>query len=93
MSNNKPTTKIGQELDFSKQAIKFIAKQDKSTQKRLRDAIESYPEGRETLTGYAFYKKRVGDFRIIFDNMGKVLKVELVDNRGEIYRRLQRGNY
>ena len=89
----KPMTKTGQELEFTKQAIKFIAKQDQPTQGRLREAIESYPDGREPLQGYKLFKKRVGDFRIIFDDQGKILKVELVGNRGEIYRRLERGGY
>ena len=90
---NKPMTKTGQELGFSKQAIKFISKQNQATQKRLREEIEEYPEGIEKLTGYKLFKKRAGDFRIIFSDKGKIVKVELVDNRGEIYRRVQRGNY
>ena len=90
---NKPVTKSEQLLDFSKQAIKFISKQDQEMQKRLREAIEEYPDGIEKLKGYKLFKKRVGDIRIIFNDKGKIVKVELVGNRGEIYRRVQRGNY
>jgi len=90
---NEPMTKAGQLLDFSKQVLKFIKKQDKATQARLRKAIEEYPKGAEKLDGYNLFKIRVGDFRIIFDDLGTILKVEIIDNRGEVYRRLKRGNY
>jgi len=90
---NEPRTKAGQKLDFSKQALKFIKKQNKATQARFREAIEGYPKGAEKLEGYNLYKVRVGDFRIIFDDMGTILMVEIIDNRGEVYRRLKRGNY
>lgn len=88
-----PITKSGQKLDFSKQALKFIGKQDQDTQDRLREAIEEYPDGIKKLQGYKLFRKRVGEYRIIFNDKGRVVKVELVGNRGEVYRRLKRGNY
>ena len=53
----------------------------------MREAIEEYPVGVKKLKGHELFRRRVGNFRIIFNDKGKILKVELVGNRGEIYRR------
>lgn len=83
------------DIIFSKQAKKFIEKQDKVTKKRLRNAIlelsENPYKAREVkkLKGDSAYRKRVGDFRIVFDIVDQKLRINVlkVDNRGEAYKK------
>ena len=73
---------------YSKQAIKFLKKQDMTTRKRIISAIENLPKGDvEKLQGTNNFRLRVGDFRIIFDKVGNMVYVEKIGNRGQVYRR------
>lgn len=75
------------EIQYSKQAIKFLKKQDVSTRKRIVAAINLLPAGDvKNLQGRKGYRLRVGSFRIIFDIDGNVLLIEKIDNRGQIYK-------
>ena len=75
------------EIQYSKQAVKFLKKQDKSTVKRIISAINALPSGDvKKLQGKNGYRLRVGDFRIIFDKQGNILYIEKIGNRGEIYK-------
>lgn len=75
------------EINYSKQAVKFLAKQDKITQKRIITAINKLPSGDVTkLQGRTGYRLRVGNFRVIFDHAGNILYIEEIDNRGQIYK-------
>lgn len=76
-------------IQYSKQAIKFLKKQDVITQKRLIKAIHLLPEIGDVkrLQGRDGYRLRVGDFRILFDYRAfEVLYIEKIDNRGQIYK-------
>ena len=74
-------------IQYSKQAIKFLQKQDTTTQKRIIKAIENLPFGDvKKLQGRNGYRLRVGSYRIIFDKNGNILYIEKIDNRGEIYK-------
>lgn len=74
-------------VNYSKQAMKFLKKQDVPTKKRIVDAINNLPAGDVIkLQGTDGYRLRVGDFRIIFDKTGNVLYIEKIDNRGQIYK-------
>lgn len=75
------------EIIYSKQAVKFLKKQDVPTRKRIVKAIENLPLGDvKKLQDRDGYRLRVGDYRIIFDIDGKVLAVEKIDNRGQVYK-------
>lgn len=75
------------EINYSKQAAKFLQKQDRTTQIRIITAINKLPNGDvKKLQGRAGYRLRVGNFRIIFDKSGNVLYIEEIDNRGQIYK-------
>lgn len=75
------------EIHYSKQAIKFLKKQDKPTIIRMINAINSLPAGDvKKLQGQPGYRLRVGDFRIIFDRNGDILYIEKIDNRGQVYK-------
>lgn len=83
------------DIIFSKQAKKFVDKQDKVTKKRIRNAMLELSENPyrakdvKKLKGDNAYRKRVGDFRIIFDiiDLKLVINVLKVDNRGQVYRK------
>lgn len=75
------------EIQYSKQALKFLKKQDRPTQKRIISAINSLPAGDvKALQGRNGYRLRVGDYRVIFDKCGSILYIEKIDNRGQIYK-------
>ena len=75
------------EIRYSKQALKFLKKQDVITQKRIIFAINRLPQGDvKKLQGQLGYRLRVGSYRIVFDKQGNILLIEKIDNRGEVYK-------
>ncbi len=76
------------EIYYSKQALKFLEKQEKRIQQRILSAIETLPLGDvKRLQGTSKYRLRVGDYRIIFDRNGHIIMIEKIENRGQVYRR------
>lgn len=74
-------------IRYSKQAIKFLKRQDVPTRKRITEAINELPSGDvKKLSGKSGYRLRVGDYRILFDKDGNVIFVSKIGNRGEIYK-------
>ncbi len=75
------------EIHYSKQAEKFLKKQNLSTRSRILDAIHGLPMGDvKKLQGRNGYRLRVGSYRIIFDKDGNILYIERIDNRGQVYK-------
>lgn len=75
------------DIQYSKQAIKFLKKQDKPTRKRIVTAINFLPAGDvKRLQGQNGYRLRVGDYRVIFDIHGNILYIEKIGNRGQVYK-------
>ena len=79
-------------LVFQKAAIKFLKKQDKKTQERLLTTINQLPQGTDIkkLKGLDMYRMRVGNMRILYliDDTIKIISIENIDNRGNVYKRL-----
>lgn len=74
-------------IQYSKQAVKFLSKQDKITQVRIISAINQLPNGNvKKLQGRTGYRLRVGNFRVIFDFSGNIICINEIDNRGQIYK-------
>lgn len=77
---------------IEKAAEKFLKKQDMKTQDRLLKAIYRLPDGTDIkkLQGHDFYRLRVGNYRILYsiNNGVKVITIENIDNRGDVYKRL-----
>lgn len=75
-------------IQYSKQAIKSLKKQDHTTRCRIVSAINSLPSGDvKKLQGTNGYRLRVGDFRILFDRDGNILNIIKIENRGQVYKR------
>ena len=75
------------EIQYSKQAIKFLKKQDLPTRKRIITAINALPAGDvKSLQGRSGYRLRIGDYRVIFDKEGNILYIEKIDNRGQFIK-------
>ena len=75
------------DIHYSKQAVKFLKKQDAITSRRIINAIHNLSHGDvKKLKDEPGYRLRVGDFRVIFDKSGNVLYIEKIDNRGQIYK-------
>ena len=83
-----PTYKI----IFEKEAQKFLDKQNKNNRIRLYKAIYKLPEGPDIkkLKGHNLYRLRVGDFRVLYsiDDVIRLIDIENIDNRGDIYKKL-----
>jgi len=84
------------ELRLDKQAAKYLKKIDKLTRKRLMDALMELAENPfadtsvKRLKGHTdTFRKRVGDFRIIFEvNQGDLVVLVLkIGSRGDIYKK------
>ena len=75
------------EIHYSKQAIKFLGKQEESIRMRIKHAIMKLPAGDvKKLTGHPYYRLRVGDFRVLFTQDGHIIAVSKIDNRGQVYK-------
>ena len=76
------------QISYSKQAIKFLKRQDRPTRQRIVDAINNLPAGDvvKYQSSVSKYRLRVGDFRVIFDRQGNILYIEKIGSRGDIYK-------
>ena len=75
------------EIKYSKQALKFLKKQDTITQKRILNAISVLPKGDvKALQGKDGYRLRIGDYRVIFNNIDNIIFIRMIGNRGQIYK-------
>lgn len=76
------------QINYSRQAIKFLNAQDKPTKQRIIAAINRLPNGdvKKMQGENSKYRLRVGNFRIIFDKQGNILYIEKIGNRGDVYK-------
>ena len=78
-------------IEFEKAAQKFLEKQDKARRLQLYKAIYKLPSGTDIkkMKGYDLYRLRVGNYRILYrvDEVVKIIKIEIIDNRGDVYKR------
>lgn len=76
-------------LRYAKEAVKTINSLDKPTKQRIKDAVESLPNGNvKPLRGIkGLYRLRVGDWRIIFSlPQNDTILVEKIAPRGDVYK-------
>lgn len=80
---------INIKIIYSKQASKFLIKQDFKTKTRIITAIEGIPYGMgdiKKLKGSNNKRLRVGDYRIIFNDEGIIIEIIKIKSRGEVYK-------
>ena len=80
----------GMQIEYSKQAVKYINSADKPTKKRLKEAIEKIPLGDiKKLQGIENgYRLRVGDLRVLFSLENDIVYIDNILPRGQVYKRL-----
>ncbi len=78
------------DIGYSKQAVKYINSADKTTKKRLKEAIEKIPLGDiKKLQGIDNgYRLRVGDLRVLFSIENDTIYIDNILPRGQAYKRL-----
>ena len=75
------------QIYYSKNAVKFLEKQSKDTQRRIIVAIEKLPSGDIVkLHGLQGYRLRVGDIGIIYVNNGELINIISIGFRGGVYK-------
>ncbi|WP_171038232.1 type II toxin-antitoxin system RelE family toxin [Aquibacillus sediminis] len=85
------------DLFYSKQAAKYIKKQDKPTRKRIKEALLTLAENPyhrgildiHSLKGVdSAFRLRIGEFRIIYEVKDKELIIYVISagSRGDIYK-------
>lgn len=75
------------EIHYSKQSVKFLARQNPSVRARISAAITLLPAGDvKKLTGQPYYRLRVGDYRVLFTRDGNIIEVVKIDSRGQVYK-------
>lgn len=80
---------------YSKQALRFLDKITEAESERIMNKIEQYAQNPselknqvKKLKGLPFYRLRVGDYRVVFDENGIILNIIKIDNRGNVYKEL-----
>ena len=73
---------------YSKQAKKFLARQEEAVEVRIRKAVDKLPLGDVVkIKGEPdTFRLRVGDFRILFIKQGSEISVRKIDSRGQAYK-------
>ena len=86
------------QVEYSKQAVKFISTQDKNTKFRIKRGVEGLietpPKGDiKPLQGYTkkIYRLRIGKLRIIYRcdmeiKQQQILFISDINSRGDIYK-------
>lgn len=85
---------MGYRLIYHRDAVKFLAKQEKAMQERvaqgLKGLIEIPPRGDiKPMKGYhGLYRLRIGTFRVLLEiqHNEKVIYIQSIDSRGGIYK-------
>lgn len=75
---------------YAKAAMKVLTRMQPAQNRRIRSAITSYATGEPVdarpLSGSAFKRIRVGNWRVIIDDDGTVILVLKVGARGDVYK-------
>ena len=79
-------------IEFKKSVLKFLATLDEKYQKQISKAIDRlsknpHPQGSLKLSGFPYYRMRVGRYRIIYEIQDDVLVVVImrIAHRKDVY--------
>ena len=80
------------QINYSREAGRALKRIPQNWRKRIMSKIEQYAENPQSLVnnvirmqGLPYYRLRVGDYRVIFDESDTVIAVIKVDSRGSVY--------
>jgi len=76
-------------VQFSKQAVKYLNRLDGTSKKRIRSGILAIPQGDiKPIKGYdGSYRLRIGDWRILFSYPNETtVFIEKISPRGDVYK-------
>ena len=73
---------------YSKAAVKAIERMDTPTKQRIRQGVESIPQGDiKPLQGCeGTFRLRIGDWRILFSYEGGEIRIKKIAPRGDVYK-------
>ncbi|WP_275784013.1 type II toxin-antitoxin system RelE family toxin [Pararhizobium gei] len=81
---------------YEKEAIKALTRMPATDARRIRQKVQQYADDPATLAnnvkklqGVEYYRLRVGDWRVIFNEDGLVIDVIKIAGRGEVYKGLE----
>ena len=76
------------EVEYSKQAVSYLEKQNERQSARIKAAINNLPVGDvRKLKGIENgYRLRIGSVRILFERNGGKVYIVKIDNRGDVYK-------
>ena len=76
------------EIEYSKQAERYLEKQNERQSARIKAAISNLPVGDvRKLKGIEYgYRLRIGSVRILFERNGGKVYIVKIDNRGDVYK-------
>lgn len=82
------------ELQFSNKAQKFIDDLDNEEFDFLTDKLDKFAENPsrfkiKRLKGTKYCRVRFDDFRVIYTKNGIIIKIDRIDRRKDVYRRLK----
>ncbi|MCL5057973.1 MAG: type II toxin-antitoxin system RelE/ParE family toxin [Actinobacteria bacterium] len=85
---------LGYRLIYHRDAVKFLAKQEKAVQERiargLKGLIKNPPCGdiKPMKGNLGLYRLRIGTYRVLFEikHNEKVIYIEAIDFRGGVYK-------
>lgn len=76
------------QIEYSKQAVKFLKKLQKPVREKIVSAIKRLPYG-DVVRYEGFestYRLRVGSYRVIYSRQGNIIKIEKIGPRGDVYK-------
>ncbi|MBF0137231.1 MAG: type II toxin-antitoxin system RelE/ParE family toxin [Magnetococcales bacterium] len=77
-------------IAYSKQATRTLSRLSLDDSRRIRAAIQSYANVGQgdvkKLCGLPFFRLRIGNWRVIFDDDGLIMSIEKIGSRGDIYK-------
>ncbi len=78
------------QIEYKKNAVKYINSADAPTKKRLKAAIEKLPFGDiKKLKGFENeYRLRIGDLRVLFTVENDTIIINDIKPRGQAYKNL-----
>ena len=77
------------QIKKSKQVKKYLDSQDQKTRERLEEAFNKLPDGDviPIVNMPNTFRLRVGNYRAIFVCEGKIIKITVLDVRGQVYKK------